>query len=157
MILKPKYVTFVSVNINQMEIVNQYHIVAAIFIARVFLGILFFFQGYDAIFNIKIKLVIETYHNSLVNKGIPKFLTINASWFTSYTALIGGFLLIIGLFEYSTLYLLGINLIITAIGFGINSPMWDTRFVLPRLMLILFLLIVPQSWDAWSLDRLFFK
>jgi len=140
-----------------MEILNQYHIVAAIFIARVFLGILFFFQGYDAIFNIKIKQVIETYHNTFANKGIPKFFTVCASWFTCYTALICGTLLILGLFEYSTLYILGINLIITAIGFGINSPMWDTRFVLPRLILILFLLIVPQNWDAWSLDRLFFK
>ncbi len=140
-----------------MEIINQYHVVAAIFIARVFLGILFFFQGYDAIFNIKLKQVIETYHNTFVNKGIPKFLTISASWFTSYTALIGGFLLIIGLCEYSVLYLLGLNLIITAIGFSINNPMWDTRFVLPRLILIIFLLIVPQNRNIWSLDYLLFK
>lgn len=155
MLLNQKQTIFV--NINQMEIINQYHVVAAIFVARVFLGILFFFQGYDAIFNIKLKQVIETYHNTFVNKGIPKFLTISASWFTSYTALIGGFLLIIGLCEYSVLYLLGLNLIITAIGFSINNPMWNTRFVLPRLILIIFLLIVPQNRNIWSLDYLLFK
>jgi uncharacterized membrane protein YphA (DoxX/SURF4 family) len=140
-----------------MEITNQYHVVAAIFIARIFLGFLFLFQGYDAVFNIKVKNIVETYQNSFANKGIPKFLTVVAAWFTSYSALVGGLFLIVGLFEYSALYLLGINLIIASIGFGINTPMWDTRFVLPRLVLLILLLIIPQSWNLWSLDHLFFN
>ncbi|MDO8998629.1 MAG: DoxX family protein [Bacteroidota bacterium] len=140
-----------------MEIINQYHEIAAIFIARVFLGILFFFQGYDAIFNIKISNVIETYQNTFTNVRMPRFLIVLATWFTSYTELICGFLLIIGLFEYVALFLLGLNLIIAAIGFGINTAMWDSKYVFPRLVLILLLLIVPETWDAWSLDSLFFK
>ncbi len=136
---------------------NQYHYIATALIARVFLGCLFFFQGYDAVFKVKIKNVIDTFENEFSKKGIPKFLIICASWFTSYTELIGGFLLIIGLFEYSALYLLGINLIIAAIGFGITTPMWNTRHVFPRLILILFLLVIPQSWHIASLDTLFFK
>jgi len=136
---------------------NQYHEIVAVLIARVFLGCLFFFQGYDAVFNIKVKNVIATFEAGFANKGIPKFLTAAASWFTSYTGLVCGLLLIFGLFQYISLYLLGINLIIAAIGFGITSPMWDTRYVLPRLLLILFLLIVPQAWNALSLDNLIFK
>jgi putative oxidoreductase len=136
---------------------DQYHEIAAVLIARVFLGCLFFFQGYDAVFNIKVKNVIATFETNFANKGIPKFLTAAASWFTSYTELLCGFLLIIGLFESISLYLLGINLIIAAIGFGITSPMWDTRYVLPRLLLLLFLLAVPQGWNALSLDNLIFK
>ena len=140
-----------------METINQYHEIVAVVIARVFLGLLFFFQGYDAVFNVKIKHVVQTYQASFSHHGIPKFLLVGASWFTSCTALIGGFLLIVGLFEYSVLYLLGINMIIASIGFGINTPMWDLRFVFPRLLVLLFLLLVPQGWNVWSFDYLFFK
>lgn len=140
-----------------MEIINQYHYIIAALIARVFLGCLFFFQGYDAIFNVKIQNVISVFEDDFTKKGIPKFMTICASWFTTYTELICGFLLILGLFEYAALYLLGINLMIAAIGFGINSPIWDTRHVAPRLFLILFLLAIPQSWNVLSLDYIFFK
>jgi len=140
-----------------MEIINQYHEVAAVLIARLFLGCLFFFQGYDAVFNIKIKNVIGAFENDFSRKGIPRFFIIAASWFTSCTELIGGALLIVGLFEYSALYLLGINLIIAAVGFGISTPMWDTKHVFPRLTLILLFLIIPQSWNTFSLDHLFFN
>ena len=140
-----------------MEIINQYHQIAAVFIARVFLGFLFFFQGYDSIFNVRIKNVIDTYESSFENKGIPRFLTVAGAWFTSYTELICGFLLIAGLFENIALYLLGINLIVASIAFGVNTPMWDMRFVFPRLILLLFLLIVPATWNIFSLDHLFFK
>lgn len=130
---------------------------AAVFIARVFLGCLFLFQGYDAVFNIKLKNVIASFQVTFENKGIPKFLIASTSWFTSYTELVCGLFLIFGLFEYCALYLLGINLIIAAIGFGINTAMWDTRHVLPRMLLLLFLLIVPQSWNLLSLDHLIFN
>ncbi|MDZ4663397.1 MAG: DoxX family protein [Bacteroidota bacterium] len=140
-----------------MNNINQYHEIVAVLIARVFLGCLFFFQGYDAVFKIKVRNVVATFEANFANKGIPRLLTVAASWFTSYTELICGFLLILGIFEYYALYLLGINLIIAAIGFGIASPMWDTRYVLPRLSLLLFLLIVPQGWNVLSLNHLIFK
>jgi uncharacterized membrane protein YphA (DoxX/SURF4 family) len=133
------------------------HQITAIFIARIFLGCLFFFQGYDAVFRIKMKNVVLTYQSTFANSGIPKIIVIWASWYTSFTALLGGLFLVLGLFNYCTLCVLGVNLILTAIGFGINTPMWDTRFVLPRLMLIIFLLIVPHGWHAWSLDNLLFS
>jgi uncharacterized membrane protein YphA (DoxX/SURF4 family) len=136
--------------------IDQYHEIIATSIARIFLGCLFFFQGYDAVFSIKIKNVVQTYENTFANSGIPRFLTLWGSWYTSLTALLGGAFLIFGLFNYITLFVLGINLILTAVGFGINTPVWDTRFVFPRLILILFLLIIPPSWHAWSLDGLFF-
>jgi len=139
-----------------MECIDQYHQIAGVFIARVFLGFLFFFQGYDSVFGIKIKNVIETYQNTFTRSGIPKCLTALGSWFTSCSALICGILLVLGLFESVALGLLGINLILAAIGFGINTAMWDTRFVFPRLILLIFLLLVPQEWKVWSLDDLFF-
>ena len=140
-----------------MDSIIQYHDVAAVFIARVFLGLLFFFQGFDAVFNIKVRNVIEAYDNSFATKGIPRFITVLGSWFTSYVELIGGFLLVFGLFEYCALYLLGLNLIIASIAFGITSPIWDMRFVFPRLVLLLFLLLMPYTFHSWSLDTILFK
>ena len=147
----------IIIYILKMEIINHNHQIVALLIARVFLGFLFFFQGYDSIFNVKIKNVIIVFNNTFSNKGIPKFLIIAGVWFTSYTELICGFLLILGLFEYIALYLLGINLIIASIAFSIDKPMWDMRYLFPRLILLLFLLMVPYSWDTISLDYLFFK
>ncbi|AEA45172.1 DoxX family protein [Fluviicola taffensis DSM 16823] len=140
-----------------MEILTQYNPIAAITIARVFLGILFLFQGYDAVFNIGLKKVTDTYQANFGLKGIPRNLTSFAAWYTSCTELICGLLLVLGLFEFASLYLLGINLIIAAIGFGLNAPLWDTKNVYPRLILLLFLLIVPAHWHHWSLDYLLFK
>lgn len=140
-----------------MELFEQYHTVSAITIARVFLGFLFLFQGYDAIVNIGMKTVINTYQERFVNKGIPRLLTSVAAVFTSYTELIFGTLLIFGLFEFPALYLLGVNLIIAGIGFGMNEPLWDTRNVFPRLALLLFLVMTPPEWHGFSLDHLFFR
>ena len=140
-----------------MEVINQYHEMAGACIARVFLGLLFFFQGYDAVFNIKVKNVIDTYENSFEKKGISKLLTICGAYFTSYVELTGGFLLVLGLFQYGALYFLGLDLIIASIAFGINTPMWDMRFVFPRLALLIFLLVIPHAWNQWSLDNLVFN
>ncbi len=139
-----------------METIIQHHQEIAVFIARVILGILFFFQGYDAVFNLKISTVITTYQNSFANKGIPKFISACIAWFTSYSELIGGFMLIFGFYEYIALYLLGLNLILATFAFCINTPLWDTKHVLIRLVLLTFLLIVPVSWHTYSIDTLIF-
>lgn len=140
-----------------MELIEQYHFVAAITIARVFLGFLFLFQGYDAVVKIGMKTAIDTYHERFVQKGMSRALTSLAAVFTSYSGLVCGVLLILGLFEFSALYLLGLNLVITGIGFGMNEPLWDTRNVFPRLILLLLLLITPLEWHSFSLDYLFFR
>ena len=139
-----------------MEAFIQYHEAIGVLIARVFLGLLFLFQGYDAIFSIKIKNIIENYESSFESKGIPKILTIAGSWFTSLAEFLGGLFLVLGLFKYIALYLLGADLIIASIAFGIATPMWDMRYVFPRLALLLFLLIIPVSWDLFTLDNIFF-
>lgn len=136
---------------------ETYHYTSAITIARVFLGFLFLFQGYDAVVKIGMKNVTNTYQEQFAKKGISRALTSLAAIFTSYTELICGGLLILGLFELIALYLLGLNLIIAAIGFGVNEPLWNTRNVFPRLALLLLLLMTPLEWHHFSLDYLFFK
>jgi putative oxidoreductase len=140
-----------------MEIFNQYSNIAAVVIARLFLGILFFMQGYDAVFKVGIGNVIRVYRDDFSEKGVPGILVSVATTFACLTELICGALLVLGLFEYAALYLLGLNIIIAATGFGINTPMWDTKHVMPRLMLIIFLLLAPPEWHAFSIDQIMFK
>ncbi|HEY1038674.1 MAG TPA: DoxX family protein [Bacteroidia bacterium] len=140
-----------------MEQIIQYKEEIASLIARVFLGLLFLFQGYDAVFNVKIRNVISTYRNDFEGKGMPGFIVVMASWFTTCTELLCGLFLILGLFTHVSLYLLGLNLLVAALGFGLTSPMWDTRHVLPRLILLLFLLLIPEAWNIFSLDNLISK
>lgn len=127
----------------------------AVFITRVFLGLLFLFQGYDAVFRVKVKGVIDTIFLPLEDKGVPKPLIYLGAYFTSYIQLVCGFLLLIGFLKYYALCLLGIDLLFAAFAFGILKPMWDMQFVFPRLVLLIFLLIAPSHWDVLSIDYWF--
>lgn len=134
--------------------ISLYNKEIAVFVARVFLGILFFFQGYDALFRIKMNNVVETFELPLSNKGIPRFLLVLGAWFASMTELSGGLLLIFGLFTSIGLILLALNLVFVALTFSLIRPMWDMQFVFPRLLLILFLLLIPTEWNCISIDSL---
>lgn len=122
------------------------------FIARVFLGLLFFLQGYDKVFRVGIKQVIETFHSSLSSKGVPNFFTVFGVYFTSYVELICGAFLTIGFVKYYCLYLLGFDLLFAAFAFGMIEPIWDMKHIFPRLALLLFLMIIPSQWDVVSVD-----
>jgi putative oxidoreductase len=137
-----------------MNILPQNHEIAGALVARVFLGLLFFFQGYDAVFKIKIRGVMQTIKEPLSKMGVPHFLILTGAWFTSYIELIGGAVLILGFAKYCALYLLGVDLIIASIAFGITKPMWDMQYAFPRLALLIFLLVIPSSWDVVSVDNI---
>lgn len=124
----------------------------AAFIARVFLGVLFFLQGYDKVFRIGVKQVIAAVHGPLSEKGLPKFFSTFGSYFTSYVELICGGLLIIGFVKYYCLYLLGFDLFFAALAFGIVDPIWDMKHIFPRLALLIFLMVIPSQWDVISID-----
>ncbi len=134
---------------------NTYPFEFGIFVARVFLGILFFFQGYEKVFRLPVREVIDSFHDSAQARHLPDALLKFGVYFTSYTELIGGFLLIAGLFKYYALLFLGVDLLFVALAFSILRPMWDMGHVFPRLVLLLFLLCLPAELDTFSLDCLF--
>ena len=137
-------------NILAYDIINKN--VMAVFIARIFLGFLFFFQGFDAVFNIKVKGVIQAIEEPLASKGIARSFILFGAYYTSYVELIAGFCLIIGFAKYYSLYLLGFDLVFDSVAFGIVKPMWDMQFVFPRIVLLLFFLVAPSEWDVLSID-----
>lgn len=124
------------------------------FLLRVILGILFFFQGYDKVFKLKIKGVSDFFRQELGTNKMPGFLVEFSAWFTSLVELICGGFLILGLFKTYSLYLLGFDLILVAGAFSMIKPMWDMQMVFPRLILLSVLLYLPAEWDVLSLDHL---
>jgi uncharacterized membrane protein YphA (DoxX/SURF4 family) len=122
------------------------------FVLRVILGILFFFQGYDKVFKVKISGVTDFFRQELGSIKVPGFILTSTAWFTSFAELICGALLIIGLFKTYALYILGIDLILVTGAFSLIKPMWDMQLLFPRLILLGILLYLPIEWDIISAD-----
>lgn len=128
--------------------------IAEVFI-RCFLGILFLFQGYDKLFIVRIKNVINAFHIETDRKQIPRFLLVFTSYFTSITEFIGGILLITGLFHQFVPIILVINLLVVAFAFSFLRPMWDMQHVFPRVILLTLILLL-SNYFYFGLDTLFF-
>jgi uncharacterized membrane protein YphA (DoxX/SURF4 family) len=121
---------------------------------RVIAGILFFFQGYDKLFNIKMEEVVNTFMKDAERRHIPKPMIAFISYLTSLVELIGGFLLILGLFTNMAATALCLDLIVISLAFSMMQPMWDLKHVFPRLILLFLLLALPQNCHFFSLDFL---
>ena len=131
---------------------NEYNHAAAVLIPRIFLGIILLFQGYDKVFNIGVKGVVNTIQSPFAGVKIGRFIPVCAAYFTSYTELICGLLILVGFVKSFALYLVGIDLLIVAFGFSLLNPIWDLRDVFPRLLLVVLLLLLPGEWDVISVD-----
>lgn len=129
----------------------------AVFFARVLLGILFMFQGYDKIFSMGIKTVVQSIQVQLQKTNLPYFIIYSTVIFTSFVEFIGGMLLIIGLFKYYALYFLGFDLLIASLFLSIANPLWKMDFVLPRFILLIFVIMIPCDFDFFTLDKVLFQ
>jgi uncharacterized membrane protein YphA (DoxX/SURF4 family) len=126
--------------------------IAAEALARIFLGILFFAQGYDKVFKIGISEVITNFEYPLRLRHLPRFPLVLAAYYTSFVELVCGFLLIIGFMKYYALYLLGIDLLIVCASLTLLEPLWDMKHVFPHLLLLLIVFIIPSEWAVYSVD-----
>jgi len=126
--------------------------IAEVFV-RCFLGILFAFQGYEKLFVVRIKNVVNAFHNEADRKHIPEFLLVFTSYFTSITEFAGGILLITGLFHQFVPIVLAINLLVVAFAFSFLRPMWDMQHVFPRVILLILILLL-SNYFYFGLDTL---
>ena len=125
----------------------------ALFFIRCLLGIIFLMQGYGKVFTWGVEGIYQNMFKSYEEK-LPKFLVLFAAYFTSYTELIGGLFLVLGLFRNYALYALGAVLLIVSFGHGLASPIWNLSDVIFRSILLMALLLLPEDWDKWRLDSL---
>jgi putative oxidoreductase len=137
---------------NQLEF---NYTIAEVFV-RCFLGILLAFQGYDKLFIVKIKNVVNAFHTETDRKHIPEFLLVFTSYFTSITEFFGGISLILGLFHQIVPIILGINLLVVAFAFSFLRPMWDLQHVFPRVILLTLILLL-SNYFYFGLDTLILK
>lgn len=137
---------------NQLEF---NYTIAEVFV-RCFLGILLVFQGYDKLFIVKIKNVVNAFHTETDRKHIPEFLLVFTSYFTSITEFFGGIFLILGLFHQIVPIILGINLLVVAFAFSFLRPMWDLQHVFPRVILLTLILLL-SNYFYFGLDALILK
>lgn len=120
------------------------------FVLRTTLGFIFLMQGWGKVFTWGIEGVYTGGFAAYETTFLPVFLLKAAAYFTSYAELIGGFLLVLGIFRSYAYYALGAVLIIVSYGHGLQSPIWDLSDVAFRLMMLIPLLLLPLEWDTIS-------
>jgi len=125
--------------------------------ARTLLGVIFLMQGYGKIFTYTVPKVYHMFFADFEKTFLPRWLIWTTAYYTSYTELICGFLLIIGLFRKCACMLLAINLFVVSFGHGLMEPIWDLQHVIPRAFLLIFVMVAPREWDKWNVDSLIFK
>lgn len=133
---------------------NEYKLFIAETMVRVFAGILFFFQGYDKLFKIKMPGVINAFMNDASRRNISRPVVSILAYYTSIVEFVGGVFLIFGIFTNYTLCALGLDLLLVCFAFSFMEPMWDMKHVFPRFLLIILLLLLPLEHDKLSLDYL---
>ena len=127
---------------------------AGMLFTRALLGVIFLMQGFGKVFTFTVPVVYEKFFKDFETTFLPKWLIWATAYYTSYIELIGGLLLVIGLFRKYVLYLLALDLLVVSFGHGLLEPIWDLSHVIPRAMLLLALFFLPRAWDRWNLDRL---
>lgn len=133
---------------------NELNFSVALLLLRVTTGALFFFQGYDKVFRVGVRQVVDTFQEPFQRTLFPNGLLKPLVWSSSYLEIIAGLLLAVGLFRDVALWLLAADLAMVAIAFSSMKAMWDMQFYFPRLVLVGALLLLPSGPDRWCLDRL---
>lgn len=133
---------------------NEYKLYIAESMLRIFAGILFFFQGYDKLFKIKMPGVIDTFMRDAERNNIKRPLVSIVAYYTSTVEFLGGIFLVFGILTNYSLYALGLDLILVCFAFSMVEPMWDMKHVFPRFILVILLLLLPLENDKLSVDYL---
>lgn len=122
--------------------------------ARVILGLLFLFQGYDKIFRVGIGQVSNAVNTGIGNGFLSPKLVNTTVFLSSWIELIAGVMMLIGILKTIASVALCLNLIVVTIGFSWSKPIWDEMHVFVRLSLLLLVMMLPSQWDQLSLDYL---
>jgi uncharacterized membrane protein YphA (DoxX/SURF4 family) len=133
---------------------TAYLLPMATLLVRVVLGMMFFMQGYDKIFRIGISITTETAATPVTDKIFGRSLYRTAILVSSWIEMVAGALLVIGFQRDAAMILLSADMLVAGIAFSLIKPMWDMQFYFPRLVMLVFLMIIPPGWDIWNIDWL---
>ncbi|NND94173.1 MAG: DoxX family membrane protein [Flavobacteriales bacterium] len=127
----------------------------AIAFVRISLGIIFLFQAFDKIFTVGLKQFTETIMHGMSRSKIPRNFIRFSSFVSSYIELVGGLFLILGLFLPIVYLILAFNLVMVILSFSFMQPLWDMKHVFPRLVMLVFLMLMPMELDIYSISNIF--
>jgi uncharacterized membrane protein YphA (DoxX/SURF4 family) len=126
-----------------------------ILFVRLVLGLMFF-QG--AVWRVFELGALEHASRFFVEPFADSFLPTWALWaagtMVPFVELVGGALVLLGLWRLPGLILLGGVLVTVTFGHLVAEPLYALNaHVIPRLTLVVFLLMVPPTWDRFSFDE----
>lgn len=122
--------------------------------ARLVLGLLFFQGALWRVFDLGTmeharRFFVEPYADS----WLPAWSLWLAGTAVPFTELIGGLLVLLGLWRLVGLGMLGGVLVLVTFGHLVAEPIYSiSGQIFPRLILVVFLLCVPMEWDRYSVD-----
>ncbi len=126
-----------------------------ILLARLVLGLMFFQGAVWRVFNVG---PVEHARRFFVEPFADSFLPEWALWVAGtavpFAELAGGALVLVGLWRLPGLLLLGGVLVVVTFGHLVAEPIYAfNAHVMPRLVLVVFLLMMPPGWDRYSIDE----
>ena len=128
----------------------------AVFFARVVLGLTFLMAGYWKVFDLTPAqhaqgFFVEGYAES----WIPVWLLWTLGVSIPVVELVAGALVCVGFRRLESLVALGVVLVIVTYGHLLSEPLFSiSGHILPRLVLLVFVLVVPRERDVITVDRL---
>ena len=125
----------------------------AILFARLVLGLIFFMAGVWKVFVLGPVGHVQKYFLPYTDTFLPTWSLWAVGWTIPFVELIGGALVILGWKTRYALIALGCVLAIVTFGHLLHEPLYPFHeHVIPRLALVLFLLLMPEEADRFSVD-----
>src|SRR5215813_6135111 len=127
----------------------------ALLFARLVLGLIFFMAGFWKTFQLGPLEHARKYFLPFSDTFLPTWSLWAVGVVIPVVELVAGGLVILGLRTREALVSLGFVLAIVTFGHLLKQPLYEFHtHVIPRLVLLLFVLVMPREDDAFSIDRL---
>lgn len=127
----------------------------AVLLVRLVLGLMFFQGALWRVFGIgpvghARRFFVEPYADSF----LPEWALWAAGTAVPFAELAGGALVLLGLWRVVGFSLIGGVLVLVTFGHLVAEPLFSiSGHIMPRLTLLIFLMVVPASWDRFSVDE----
>ncbi len=131
----------------------------AVFFARMWIGLQFLMLRWEKVFNLtEIDQARRLFVDQFQDTWIPVFILWTIGIILPFLELIAGSFAFIGLRVKESIVTLGLILLIITYGHLLGDKFYDfTTFVIPQLVMIIFVLMIPRDKDVLSVDHLLSK
>jgi uncharacterized membrane protein YphA (DoxX/SURF4 family) len=127
----------------------------AVFFARMVLGLIFFVAGVWKVFELGPAGHVRRFFLPFQDTFLPVWSLWIVGAIIPFVELIAGGLVIAGWRIREALVALGIVLVVVTFGHLLQQPLYAFHeHVIPRLALVLFVLLMPEEFDRFSIDHL---